>query len=45
MNGFIKKREILLHPVLVCRICGWRGLVRCLLAHRGETFLSVAFSQ
>ena len=41
MQGFIRKREVLAHPILICRLIGLRGLLACLAAHRGETFLAI----
>jgi len=41
MGGLICKREILAHPAQIVRAFGWRVLVRCLLASRRTTFLSI----
>jgi hypothetical protein len=41
MGGYIRKREVLRHPILIIRSFGWRVFVRCLRADRDTTFLSV----
>jgi len=41
MSGFIRKREVLRHAPLVIRLYGFRVFIRCLLARRGQTFLSI----
>ena len=41
MAGFIRKCEVILNAVTVIRGFGLRVFIRCLLARRGVTFLSV----
>lgn len=41
MAGFIRKREVVMHAVTVVRAFGFKVFVRCLLAKRGATFLTV----
>ena len=41
MAGFIRKCEVILNAATVVRAFGFRVFVRCLLARRGVTFLSV----
>jgi hypothetical protein len=41
MVGFIRKREVILNAGTVIRGFGLRVFVRCLLARRGATFLSL----
>jgi hypothetical protein len=41
MNGFICKREVIANPVVVIRAFGLRVFLRCLVAKRGATFLSI----
>jgi hypothetical protein len=41
MTGFIRKAEVISHPLTVIRAFGFRVFVRCLLAKRGETFLGI----
>ncbi len=38
-SRFIKKTEILRHPLLVVRTFGWAVLWDCIIAPRGTTFL------
>jgi hypothetical protein len=41
MTGFITKKTIVAHPILVYRLTGWRGLWVVLTAKRGLPFLTV----
>ena len=41
MAGLILKREVILNAATVIRAFGFRVFVRCLLAKKGATFLSV----
>jgi len=40
MFGLITRKDLLMHPVTVCRHYGWRVLVIGILGHRG-TFLDL----
>jgi hypothetical protein len=41
MSGLIRKREVVIHSVVIIRAFGVRVFVRCLLARRGATFLGI----
>lgn len=41
MSGFITKREVLRHAVLVVRLYGPAVFAACLFARKGTTFLSI----
>jgi len=41
MGGYIRKTEVLRHPLIIVRAFGWRVFFRCLLARRGATFLGI----
>jgi hypothetical protein len=41
MQGTIRKRDIVSHPVVTVRCFGWRVFLRCLVAGRDETFLDI----
>jgi len=40
MFGLITRKDLIIHPVTICRCYGWRVLVVGLLLHRG-TFLDL----
>jgi rubrerythrin len=42
MQGAIRKRDILAHPVTTVQCFGWEVVVRVLFAGRDETFLNIA---
>jgi rubrerythrin len=41
VDGAIRKRDILSHPVVTIQSFGWKVLVRSLMARPGQTFLSI----
>lgn len=41
MDGAIRKRDILTHPVATIRTFGWKAFVRSLLARPGQSFLAI----
>ena len=41
MGGYIRKSEVLRNAALIVRAFGCGVFFRCLLAHRGETFLAI----
>lgn len=41
MSGFITKRELVTHPILMFRLCGLCGMWAVLTAERGLPFLTV----
>ena len=45
MSGYIRKTEVLREALTVIRGWGFRVFLRCLLARRGETFLSIAMRE
>jgi hypothetical protein len=42
MAGFIRRRDIIRHSILVIHLFGWRVYWRCLTSRTGTTFLSIA---
>jgi len=40
MSGLITRKELIRHPVTICRYYGWRVLLIGVLVHRG-TFLDL----
>ena len=42
MQGFITRREVIRHTLLVVRLYGWRVYWKCLSARQGATFLAIA---
>jgi hypothetical protein len=40
MSGLITRKDLLIHPLTICRCYGWRVLLAGLLLHRG-TFLDL----
>jgi hypothetical protein len=41
MGGFVTKKTVFRHPVLIYRLGGIKLIVACLRAPKGSTFLSV----
>ena len=41
MGGFIRKYEILTHPIMIIRIFGLQVFLACLLAKHNTPFLSI----
>lgn len=41
MGGYIKKTEIIKHPITVIRAFGFRVFVACLMAKGNMTFLTI----
>ena len=41
MMGFITKKTVFAHPILVYKLAGWRGLWAVIRARKGLTFLGI----